>query len=370
MVLRIDDTFVAAEGAVAGELLYGCVVRTVLRHRAHRAAGRRCGAVVLAALAVAGGSTVVLAVPAGATATPSTSAGCRARPAVAPGTSQVTVDADGVDGFYLRHVPAGRPAGQALPLVVDLHGYAEPAPIEADMTQLAEYGDTHGFITITPQAQGPVPLWNTTLGSADVRYIGAVLDDAEHTLCVDEQRVYVTGLSDGAFMTSSVACVYADRVAAVAPVAGIQDPPGCRPARPVPVVTFHGTADPFVAFTGGLGPKALQLPAPDGSNRTLGQSGAATTTTGPSIPQITAGWAKRNGCAAQPTPSAVAGDVTLIRYRCPAHADVDFYRITGGGHTWPGSAFSRSIASITGPTTFSISADRIIWQFFQAHPLR
>ena len=331
---------------------------------------RRVGGAALLILAVAAGWSAALAGPAGAvSAPPASSPGCHDRPAVAPGTSQVALDADGVDGFYLRHIPPNSSAGQALPLVVDLHGYAESAAIEAVMTQLGPYGDTHGFITITPQGQGPVPLWNTTLGSADLHFIGSLLDDAEHTLCVNEQRVYVTGLSDGAFMTSAVACEYANRVAAVAPVAGIQDTAGCRPARPVPVVTFHGTADPFVAFNGGLGAKALQLPAPDGSNRTLGQSGAATNTTGPSIPQITAAWAKRNGCAAHPASSAVASDVTSFRYRCPAHADVDFYRIAGGGHSWPGSQFSRSIAAVTGPTTFSISADTIIWRFFQAHPL-
>ena len=42
------------------------------------------------------------------------------------------------------------------------------------------------------------------------------------------------------------------------------------PACPVPVVTLHGTADPFVDYNGGLGPSALALPAPDGSGRTVG----------------------------------------------------------------------------------------------------
>jgi polyhydroxybutyrate depolymerase len=329
------------------------------------------GGVVVAAVVTSGWSTAALTIPAAATtASSKPSPGCKTRPAVAPGDSQVGLDADGVDGFYLRHVPPSYRAGRALPLVVDLHGYAESAPVEAQMTQLGRYGDTHGFVTLTPQGQGPVPLWNTTLGSGDLRFIGSLLDEAERTLCINEQRVYVTGLSDGAFMTSAVACAYAKRVAAVAPVAGIQDTSGCRPARPVPVVTFHGTADPFVAFNGGLGPKALALPAPDGSPRTLGQLGAAASTTpGPSIPQIIAVWAKRNGCAAKPESTAVASDVTHIHYRCPDHADVDFYRVAGGGHAWPGSTLSRAIASVIGPTTFSISADTMLWRFFQAHPL-
>jgi polyhydroxybutyrate depolymerase len=172
-------------------------------------------------------------------------------------------------------------------------------------------------------------------------------------------------------MASAVACAYADRVAAVGPVAGIRDVKGCDPARRVPVLTIHGTADTFVSFDGGFGPGAADLPAPDGSGRKLGDDGiAGTTTTGPSIPEITSTWAKRNGCAREPTRRAVADDVTLVDYRCPARADVEMYRVEGGGHTWPGSEFSRQIEEITGPTTFSISANEVLWDFFQRHPLR
>jgi polyhydroxybutyrate depolymerase len=66
----------------------------------------------------------------------------------------------------------------------------------------------------------------------------------------------------------------------------------------------------------------------------------------------------------------LASDVTLVRYRCPKHADVQLYRIAGGGHTWPGSEFSRQIESMLGPTTFSINANDVMWEFFQAHPRR
>jgi polyhydroxybutyrate depolymerase len=218
---------------------------------------------------------------------------------------------------------------------------------------------------------GAVPMWQTGLHSADMAFIGALLDRVEATLCVDRARVYVTGLSDGAFMTSAVACVYAGRVAAVAPVAGIQVPAGCHPSRPVPVVAFHGTADPFVPYDGGLGPAALALPAPDGSHRTLGQvlGPHAAQRTGPSGPAVTARWARRNGCAAAPTTRSAPG-VARIAYRCPSGADVVLYRISGGGHAWPGSALSRSVASVVGFTTMAVSADEVIWRFFAAHPLR
>ena len=54
-----------------------------------------------------------------------------------------------------------------------------------------------------------------------MKFVGDLLDDVERTVCVDQSRVFATGLSNGAFMASAIACEYSDRVAAVAPVAGI-----------------------------------------------------------------------------------------------------------------------------------------------------
>src|SRR5690606_9654098 len=121
-------------------------------------------------------------------------------------------------------------------------------------------------------------------------------------------RVYVAGLSNGAFMTSTVACDHADRIAAAAPVAGIVAPEDCDAARPVPVVAFHGTEDTFVAFDGGLGSSVADLPSPDGEG-TMGDdvsaleeeaAGEGTAPVGPSVPEATATWAGRNGCDTEP----------------------------------------------------------------------
>ena len=91
---------------------------------------------------------------------------------------------------------------------------------------------------------------------------------------------------------------------------------------------------------------------------------------GPSIPEITTAWAKRNGCEPEPKEARVADDVTLVSYSCPLHAETELYRIKDGGHSWPGSEFSKGIESVVGHTTFSISANDVMWQFFVDHPLR
>ena len=310
------------------------------------------------------------------------SIGCNTGATPATGVDEeITVDTSETPRTYLRHVPPAHDGGTPLPVVVDLHGYQEGAKIHTAMSALGPYGDTQGFVTVTPQGEGEVPRWIAESGSADVAFIGSVLDDVESDLCVDLDRIYVTGLSNGAFMTSTLACDMADRFAAAAPVAGIQDIEGCAPSRPVPVLAFHGTEDTFIAYDGGLGSSALALPAPDGSGRTIGDliaegqtessdgSGSLPETAGPPVPEITAAWAARNGCDPTPTETPVTDDVTSIAFTCPAGADVTLYRIAGGGHTWPGSAFSQTIENVVGPTTMSIDANAVMWAFFQAHPM-
>ncbi len=301
---------------------------------------------------------------------PEPSPGCGSGAPVAAGEEKVTTRSGGTERWYHRHVPPAYDGRQPVPVVIDLHGYLEGADVHKVHSDLGTYGDEQGFVTITPHGSGAVVRWDAVVDSADMRFIGDLLDEAEATLCVDERRIFVTGLSNGAFMTSAIACAYSDRIAAAAPVAGISQIDGCEPDRPVPVVAFHGTDDGFVAFDGGLGDDAANLPAPDGSGRTLEESGAGRSTEeGPSIPEVTAAWADRNDCKAKPRRQEVASDVTRVRYRCPDGADVQLYRVEGGGHTWPGSEFSRQIESVTGPTTFSISANEVMWEFFERHPL-
>ena len=281
--------------------------------------------------------------------------------------------AAGDTGSYIVEAPSDAGPGRPLPVVIDLHGYSEPASLQADFTKLGSYGAANGFITVTPQVDEAVQHWVTSPGSSDQRFLTALLGHLAGTLCVDSQRVYVAGYSNGAFMASALACSDAGRIAAVATVAGIEAGPGCHASRRVPVIAFHGTADPFVPYTGGIGPAAKKLPAVNGKG-TIGSHLTAKADQGIQqndlpIPVEEARWAARNGCSKTPKTSTVAADVTLIAYTCPDNATVELYKEKGDGHIWAGSEAMVGIASVVGKTTFSISADQLIWRFFRNHPL-
>jgi len=313
------------------------------------------------------------ALPAAAAVPSHASVGCQ--PGTAPVQNGETLDFSAAReaGLYIVESPPNEDLSHPLPLVIDLHGYSETAAIQEDFTKLGSYGATKGFITVTPQVNETVQHWVTTPGSPDQKFLIALIGHLESTLCVNTDRVYVAGYSNGAFMASALACSDASKIAAVATIAGIEATSGCHPSRRVPVIAFHGTSDPFVPYKGGIGPAAKKLPAPNG-NGTIGSNLSSKSDQGIQqndlpIPVEEARWAARNGCSKSPKTSTVTSDVTLIAYSCPGNATVELYRENGDGHIWAGSEAMVAIASVVGKTTFSISANQLLWKFFESHPL-
>ena len=131
------------------------------------------------------------------------------------------------------------------------------------MSEFGAFSEHAGFVVATPQGNGPLPYWNAVPHADlpdDVQFVSDVIDDVSSARVHRPDRVYVAGLSNGAFLTSLVACRLADKVAAVAAVAGLQMPADCSPSRPVPILAIHGTADQFVAFDGGPNVALASLP--------------------------------------------------------------------------------------------------------------
>jgi len=293
----------------------------------------------------------------------SASAGCDTETPLAAGETTEALSAAGLDGTYIQHLPPAYDGATPLPLVLGLHGWSQPAALLGTQSQLPAMGDHHRFVTLLPDITRPVPLWDTALDSADVAWMTALLDQAEATLCVDTNRVYVAGMSNGAMMTSTLACVLSDRIAAVAPVAGVRDPEGCETTRPVPMIAFHGTADEYLAYEGGYGSKVSGLPSPDGTG-TLGDAVIAGGSDAAPVTERIAAWADRNGCLVAPTEEAVADDITLMSSIDCVEGATLLYTVVGGGHTWPGSDFDAAIPDLVGPVTESIDATELMSLFF------
>ncbi len=269
------------------------------------------------------------------------------------GTFDLTMQSGGLLRRYTLHVPPGYDGKTPLPLVVSLHGFIDSSVGQQLWTGWNAIADREGFLVVYPNGTGFPQRWNAgnsvfiTAGAVlvdDVAFFSDLFDTLDRSLCIDDARIFVNGLSNGGGMTNRLACAMADRIAAIGTVAGAYSPipGGCNPSRPVPVIAFHGDADPVVNYNGS---PAMNFPP---------------------IQQWAADWAKRNGCQKGPNPLPDQGDVSGITYSdCSLDADVVLYTVHGGGHTWPGGV----PIPFVGKTTTAINASETMWQFFKAHPL-
>jgi poly(3-hydroxybutyrate) depolymerase len=269
-------------------------------------------------------------------AAPVPSPGCGTSTAAPVVNQRRDLDIGGSARWFLHTVPTAHDGDTPLPLVVDFHGLSEGATIHTSMSEASTFAEQEGFVVAFPHGRFDPVRWDAADQSdanEDLVFVDTILETLGDELCLDESRVYAMGLSYGAFMTSMVTCARSDTFAAVAPVAGVRAPDPCPQARDVPLLSFHGTEDPILAYA--------------------------------SYPIAAATWAERNGCDPTPTDTVLTPEVTHRVWDCPKDAAVEFYVLPGGGHSWPGSAFSRAIAAIVGYTTLDIHATATAWAFIE-----
>ena len=288
---------------------------------------------------------VLVAAPgAGASVTAPTAACQRT---LAPGDQAITLTSGGLTRTALVHVPPHAP-DRPLPLVLALHGAAQNGAFFAGYTGFSTIADAEGFIAAYPDALpaasfGNRPFWNISDSDPhapnDVAFISDLLDALQRTACTDPQRVFATGVSNGAGMAARLGCELSDRVAAIAPVSGgYGAQPACTPHRPVSVLEIHGLLDPIVPYGG-------RTPAAAGAVRPyLGR------------------WLAWDGCAGNPAGRVIAPRVLRLEWNgCRAGTAVWHLRISGGGHQLPGGDPPDS-----GPAA-TFSAPWLIWDFFRSH---
>jgi polyhydroxybutyrate depolymerase len=257
---------------------------------------------------------------------------------------------------YVLYVPRSYDRSRPTPLVISLHGAGLWGAAQRDISQWNELADRKGFIVVYPSGVGGngVRIWRAEPGDGltkDVRFISDLIDTLSASYNIDSTRIYANGLSNGGGMSFALSCTLSDRIAAVGMVGAAQTLPWrwCTDEKPVPVISFHGTADPDVPYNGGA---SWISPRPF-----------------PNVPRWSANWANRNRCGGNPLDSTITGDVTRREYTgCADNAAVVLYTIHGGGHTWPGGMPLPEW--FVGRTTRSIDATSLMWAFFVEHPRR
>lgn len=256
-----------------------------------------------------------------------------------------TIVHDGITRNYILHLPAGYDESIAYPFVYNLHGFTSTAQQQQFYSEMDQTADENGFIVCYPNGVGTSwnVGWNFGSTADDVGFLETLADVLVEDYSINSDRLYACGMSNGGFMSYILACEASDKFAAIASVTGAMVPSAlasCNGMRYVPVMQIHGTADPTVDYNGSF------ISAP--------------------VEEVVTFWADRNGCNlspetidiedVDPTDGCTAERITYAD--CDDGATVIFYRIDGGGHTWPDAALT------IGTTNRDFNASQEIWNFF------
>ena len=221
---------------------------------------------------------------------------CSALRARAEQDGQLVVS--GLPREYVLHVPPKLPAGQPVPLVVDLHGLMTHAKYQRASSGFATLADSAGFVVAYPQAIDSA--WNLAAEGCcgldpavdDAGFVRALVAELVESDCVDAKRVYAVGVGAGGGLAQQLACQASELFTAVLsrdfdlfePAAN-----SCQPKRPVAVLALRDMADPDLPYMGG------EIRVANGLNarfRTLGAEASLRR------------WAELDRCSGEPEISA------------------------------------------------------------------
>ena len=279
----------------------------------------------------------------------SPSAGCGTEQK--PGNDEKTISTADGERSYRINIPRDYELETPLPLVLGFHGNGSDGAEFQNYTGLP----TLPAITVFPDGDegDGKRSWQGApyaSGADDVAFVADLLDSIESEHCIDLNRVYATGKSNGGGMVSVLACHLRDRFSAFAPVAGAyypQSTEGCDYSTPTPMLAIHGTGDATMHYEGG---------------HRQGEDY-------PGVREWIQPWAEAPDC--EKTKERQVGrkgeDVVRTQWtQCTEEtpAPVELYSVADGGHVWPGEV----VYSGGGYVTEDFSATDTIWDFFLNHP--
>jgi poly(hydroxyalkanoate) depolymerase family esterase len=258
------------------------------------------------------------------------------------------------------------------PLIVMLHGCTQSPDDFARGTRMNALAQEHGYVVAYPeQAQGKnaSKCWNwfrakdQQRGSGEAATIAALTRYLVEKHGLDENRVYVAGLSAGGAMAAVLAGTYPDVYAAIGVHSGLpfgvaHDLPsalaamkrgatmscGAAPARPisVPAIVFHGDGDATVDSSNGAA--------------VIAQSMGTTASGHDSRPDAPHATVERG---------AVAGGRSYTRTiftSAEGRLVAEQWVVHGAGHAWFGGDSQGSYTDPSGP-----DASAHMLRFFSAH---
>ena len=283
-------------------------------------------------------------------------------------SGQYDIQSGALTRSYLLHVP--KQLTHPAPLVIVMHGYTGSADSIMSYSGMNEVANEEGFVVVYPQGtvdqQGNAFFnvgyeFHADASVDDLQFIRDLVAHLQDELTLNPDKVFATGMSNGADMSYLLACQASDIFRAVAPIAGVmmkETFDTCSPSRPLPLFEVHGTNDEVSLFNGDMENSGGWGPYPD-------------------LPATIAFWVELNGLTLKQSsnlPNSAANDTSHIvfdRYWSETQDnEVWFYRVVDGGHHWPGVQFDWWRNPMAWwyfrNANQDIDTSRVVWSFFES----
>jgi polyhydroxybutyrate depolymerase len=270
-----------------------------------------------------------------------------------------TINVNGIVRNYNVFVPTNLAKDKKVPLVLMFHGGKSNAINIEKYSKFSDLAEREKFIVVYPD--GINENWNDGRGltqTDDLGFIKLMLDSIVKEYNIDEQRIYSTGISNGAFFSNYLAAHFSGRFAAIAPVVGgIAEPfaPNFKPQEPVSVLVIQATGDPIFPFNGGgvKGNRGRAISTEKTLELWRNHNGTAKNSINGNLPDAD----KNDGCTVE----------TYLWQNGKNGTEVKFYKEIGGGHGLAGK--SQYLPKfVIGTICKDYDATEVIWEFFKNHP--
>ena len=265
-----------------------------------------------------------------------------------------------LERHYYLYTPASvvkNTAKQSYPLLLAFHGGGGTPLQFAKSTGFNQLADQKKYVIAYPE--GINHHWNDGRDGRnlppqdDVAFVNAIIEEVAKITPLNRRKLYAAGMSNGGFMTQSLACQLSDKIKGFASVSATlpQDIlASCTSKKPINFLMINGEADLIVPWKGGVmynGGHILSVPSTINFWLKVNENNKPATMTqklGTTLPDDGTQAVQSSYLQTQPVPSKVI----LIS-------------IAGGGHTWP-----RKKTSLVGKSSNKVDASQVIIDFFDS----
>jgi len=267
---------------------------------------------------------------------------------------------------FIIHLPTGFEGMTKLPVILALHGSGGDSKMASRHYNMNGLADANRFIVVYPDALNK--LWNLNWSTYhnnglpdDYKFISTVLDELSAHYKADSNRIFCTGISRGGVFSLLLGWQLSNRIRGIAPLCA-SIPNGIKNewtfTHSLSILLINGTEDPLINYQGGAGKVSLPYSGGQAINMMATEElvqKILTLNNCPSKPII------KNLPDIDPKDGCVATD---YEYNCNG-VGVEFIKITGGGHTWPGG-YQYESSSMIGNLCKDFSASEKIFEFFKS----